>query len=243
MRETRGDSWALRAQALCDWVLFTALINAFWLLFTAAGLVVLGAAPATVAAAILIRRRLRGDVVHVWREFPAAWAGEFVRGNLVLGPPMAVTGLLAASTAAFARMGSAGSLGTVVCAIGCGFAFLLSGVLAPLYAHYELPLGRYLVTASRWLLGNLVHALLLAVAAAVVAIATFLLPGLLPFFTAGGWLVISTALCIGFFHLNERRLEERRKDQRHHDELHHDERHHDERSLDERRAAAPAAAR
>ncbi|MGN8027436.1 DUF624 domain-containing protein [Microbacterium sp. 22242] len=210
MRDSEGGSWALRAQSLCDWVLFTALINLFWLIFTVAGLVVLGAAPATVAAVTVTRRRLRGDVVHVWREFPAVWTAEFVRGNLVLGPPMAVAGLLAASTAAFSRMGAAGSLGTVVCAIGGGFAFLLSGVLAPLYAHYELPLWRYLVTASRWLLGNLVHALLLVVAAAVVAIATFLLPGLLPFFTVGVWLVVSTALCIGFFHLNERRLDERR---------------------------------
>jgi len=210
MSDTGGASWALRAQAVCDGVLFTALINVFWLAFSAAGLVIFGAAPATIAAATLIRRRLRGDVVHVWREFPAVWAAEFVRGNIVLGPPMAVTAVLAMSTATFSRMGSAGSLGTVTCAIGCGFAFLLSSVLAPLYAHYELPLGRYLPTASRWLLGNLVHVLLLIVAAAVVAIATFLLPGLLPFFTAGGWLMVSTALCIGFFHLNERRLEESR---------------------------------
>ncbi|GAA4487693.1 YesL family protein [Microbacterium panaciterrae] len=206
MRDSGGGSWALRAQSACDGVLFAALINLLWLIFAAAGLVVLGTAPATIAAVVLIRRRLRGDVVRVWREFPAVWAAEFGRANLVLAPPMAVCALLAASTVAFARMGGAGAAGTVISALCFSFAFLLCSTLAPLYAHYELPLGRYLITTSRWLLGNLVHALLLAVAAAAIVIATFFVPGILPFFSVGAWLMLSTALCIGFFDANERRL-------------------------------------
>lgn len=201
-------SWALRLHAVCEWIWFTALINLLWIAFTLAGLIVLGAAPATVTAAALTRRRLRGDRVRVVREFSRGWMNEFAAANIVVGPAMVVTALLLWGTA-HQIAGDAPALATTATAVGFVFAFLLTAVLAPLYVNYDLPRGRYLLVASRWLLANLIHGVLLAIAAVAIIVASFFLPGLIPVFSMGAWLVLSTALCLGFFAANDRRVAER----------------------------------
>ncbi|MFK4789649.1 DUF624 domain-containing protein [Microbacterium sp. ZW T5_56] len=200
-------SWALRLHAVCEWIWFTALINLLWIAFTLAGLIVLGAAPATVAAVALTRRRLRGDRVRVVREFSRGWLNDFSAANIVIGPALGLTALLLWGTTRQIA-GAAPALATAATAIGFVFAFLLAAVLAPLYVNYDLPRGRYLLVASRWLLANLIHGVLLAIAAIAIIVASFFLPGLIPVFSVGAWLVLSTALCLGFFTANDRRVAE-----------------------------------
>ncbi|MCR2825763.1 DUF624 domain-containing protein [Microbacterium sp. zg.Y909] len=203
-----GPTWALRVHAACDWVLWAMAVNALWLVFTLAGGVALGAAPATAAAAHLTRRRLRGEAFPTLRTFARVWRAEFVRSNVVLGPALAVTALLAAQAASAAL---SGTLGRPIGALTAGaavFAFVLTALLAPLYVHYDLPLHRYLPTASRWMLRNLAPSALLAVAAVVTVTASLVVPGLIPLVSIGAWLSISTALCLGFFAANDRLVAE-----------------------------------
>lgn len=84
--------------------------------------------------------------------------------------------------------------------------FALFAVVLPLYVHYELPLRAYVLTASRWMLRNLAHALLLILAGVVVVTASMILPGIIPFLSLGAWLTIDTALCLAFFAANDRHL-------------------------------------
>ena len=200
--------WALRLHAVCEWIWFTALINLLWIAFTLAGLIVLGAAPATVTAAELTRRRLRGDRVRVVRDFSRAWLREFATANIVVGPALMATALLLLATARHI-FGSGPAYVTTVTGISFVFAFLLTAVLAPLYVNYDLPRRRYLLVASRWLLGNLIHGVLLMVAALAIIVVSAFLPGLIPVFAVGAWLVVSTTLCLGFFAANDRRVAER----------------------------------
>ncbi|MCD2497916.1 MULTISPECIES: DUF624 domain-containing protein [Microbacterium] len=199
--------WALRLHAACEWIWFTALINLLWVTFTVAGLIVLGAAPATVTAAALTRRRLRGDRVRVVREFSRGWLTEFTAANVVVGPAQVATALLLLGTTT-QMLGSAPAPVVIATGFGFVFAFLLTAVLATLYVNYDLPRSRYLLVASRWLLANLIHGVLLAVAALAIVVASFFLPGLIPVFAVGAWLVVSTALCLGFFAANDRRVAE-----------------------------------
>lgn len=203
-----GSSWALRVHAACDWVLWAMVLNALWLLFTLAGAVALGAGPATVAAAHLTRRRLRGEAFPALRTFASVWRSEFLRANAVLTPALVVTALLAAQAGSAVLTGTAGRPAGVVTITAAALAFLLTALIAPLYVHYELPLHRYLPTASRWMLRNLAHTALLAVAAVAVGTASLALPGLVPFVSIGAWLSISTALCLGFFTANDRLVAE-----------------------------------
>lgn len=92
--------------------------------------------------------------------------------------------------------------------VALGVAATVTAVAVPMYAHYDLPLSRYTVVACRWMLGNLIHVVLVALGAVAVIGASWILPGIIPFLSLGAWITIDTALCIAFFTANDRRLAE-----------------------------------
>ena len=202
-------TWALRAHAVLDWVWWMAYVNALWWVFAFAGGIVFGIVPASTAAAHLTRRRLRGEVFPVARTFAAAWRRDLRKANLALGAGFLVTGMLAVGVAgqlAAAALGSVLGISTVV---ALAAAFLITAVSVPLYVHYELPLGAYLLTASRWAMRNLLHVVLLLLGAVAIAAVGSILPGVVPFLTVGAWLTLSTVLCISFFTANDRAVADR----------------------------------
>jgi len=201
--QSGGATWALRIHAACDWVLWAVTMNVLWIAFTVAGGIVLGASPAAVAAADLTRRRLRGDLFPTWREFARVWRREFVRSNAVIGPALLIATLLSIRGVALIMAGQLDAASLVVIA-AAGFAVTLTAVLVPLYAHYDLAPRRYVLVASRWLLRNLAHGLILLAAAVLIGAASAAVPGLLPFVSVGAWLALSTALCLAFFAANDK---------------------------------------
>ena len=205
---TAAPGWALRVHAAFDWIWWIATINLLWCVFTLAGGIVLGAAPASVAAAELTRRRLRGDGFAATRSFAATWRREFWRANAALGPAFAITALLAASALGQYAAGAIGTPLGILTAVALVLSFAVTAVAVPLFAHYDLPLRGYVPTAFRWALRNVPHVILLLLAAVVVVTASLILPGIIPFLSLGAWLTLSTALCIGFFTANDRRLTE-----------------------------------
>ena len=159
-----GPGWALRVHAACDWVMWAMALNVLWIVFTLAGGVVLGAAPATVAAAHVTRLRLRGEAFPALRTFARVWRSEFFRSHLVLTPALAATALLLIQVVPAVLTGTLDEPIAMVTAVAAAVAVVLTALLAPLYVHYDLPLRRYLPTASRWMLQNLAPSALLAVA-------------------------------------------------------------------------------
>ncbi len=206
-----GSTWALRLHAACDWILWAMTLNVLWLVFTLAGAVVLGAAPASVAAAHVTRRRLRGESFPVWRAFAGTWRREFRGAHIVVTPALIVATLLLLQSVAAVRRDAFGSPLDVLLVTAAAIATIVTTILVPLYVHYDLPRRAYLPTASRWMLRNLAHALLLAAAATLVVTASAVVPGLIPFVSIGAWLSISTALCVAFFAANDRAVIERRE--------------------------------
>jgi len=200
--------WAIRAHAACDWLFWVMTVNALWYLFTLAGGIVLGAAPATVAATELSRRRLRGEAFPAFSSFFKSWRREFWRANAVLGPVLFAFVLLSFNLAGFAASGTLGELPGIVSAVALVITFSVAAVVAPMYAHYDLPLSAYVLTASRWMLRNLAHVVLLVLAGTVIVTVSLMLPGVIPFLSLGAWLTVNTALCIAFFTANDRRLAE-----------------------------------
>jgi uncharacterized membrane protein YesL len=204
-RRTAGG-WALAAYHACDLVCWVAALNLLWIAGTLLGGVVLGAAPATVAAHTLARRRIRGEGVPAVRAFWRVWRAEFGRANVLLLPAGAVGGLLWLN---WLHFGTAdGAAGTVVAGavlLAAVLTLAWCAVLVPLYVHYDLPLPAYPVVASRFVLANPAPAALLLAVAAGLGAVTAAVPGLLPFLTVGAWVHLDTALCLSFFHRNDER--------------------------------------
>lgn len=204
MSPANGPSgWAILAQQGCEWILWVVQIQAAWLVGALAGGIVLGIAPASVAAAALTRRRLRGEAFGFIRAFADTWRGEFVRANALL-VPIAMGGVVLAAEAVAVTSPPLRVLLAAAALVAAG----LFTVVVPLYVHYDLPLRAYPATALRWMLRNLAGMLLLACAAVAVGGASWLVPGLVPFVTIGTWSVVTTALCLGLFAANDRALAE-----------------------------------
>lgn len=189
-------SWA-------EGLVWIAKTNFGWIVGTLAGGILLGVAPATVAAYDSCRKRLRGDDEPFAAMFARAYRAEFWRANALLLPVVVVV-LLAAGSMRLTTMASPLAWLVVVPVAAVSAAAL--ALLVPLYVHYDLPLRRYPVAASRFVLANPGPALLMLLTLAGVAIATALLPGLLPFLSIGAWIHVSTALSLSFFASNDNRV-------------------------------------
>jgi uncharacterized membrane protein YesL len=180
-------------------------VNLAWIAITVMGGVVLGFAPAAFATAAACRERLRTGHDARLREFIGIARREFWRANAILFPVVVVDVLL---VTAFTLAVQTGSL---LVAIASGAVVLVAGlatVLLPvLYAHYDIPLRRYVPTATRFVLSNPVSMALLALSCSAIAFASVLLPALVPFVSIGAWVHFSSALCLSFFHANDRRVE------------------------------------
>ncbi|WP_163536305.1 YesL family protein [Gracilibacillus sp. YIM 98692] len=71
-----------RLNSMMDSFIFLAYINALWILFTLAGLIVFGFFPATTAMYAVFRKRVMGDEsIKVFRLFWSTYRREFIKGN------------------------------------------------------------------------------------------------------------------------------------------------------------------
>ncbi|GAB2598883.1 DUF624 domain-containing protein [Kribbella endophytica] len=78
-----------------DWPLRLALVTLLWCLGVAAGLVLAGVAPATIAAHQVLADYRDEPEVRPWAAFWSSWRSWLGRGQLVLGLPLATVWVLA----------------------------------------------------------------------------------------------------------------------------------------------------
>lgn len=198
--------WAVRVHAACSVIAWCCALNALWLAFTLLGGVVLGIGPATAAACILVRNRMRGDETIHRRDFARLWRRELWRGSAVILPAVVVPVLLLSNYALFSALGpQAGAarlatLAALVLAVGAG------AHVGPMYAHYDLPLRSYPVKAMRFALARPASTVLLLLVFAALAFPSAAVPVLPAIVSIGAWLHVSTWLCVRFFEENEARL-------------------------------------
>lgn len=119
---------------LLDWPARLAVVTALWLLGVAAGLVVAGVAPATLASHQLLQAYLDDAEVRPWSRFWSAWRAWLGRGQVVLGLPLATVWVLAFYLAALRQTFWALPLSVVT------FGYLVSLWLLPAAAISAGPL-------------------------------------------------------------------------------------------------------
>ena len=193
-----------RAYSFFDTLAWIACLNLLWIASTLLGLGVFGVGPATAAAQVLVRKRARGEAAPLVRSFAAEYVRSFVRANVLALPVLAAAGALVLNWNYFSRGG--GLLPQLMAAgIFVSGIFLVGAAcyLFPMYARYELPLARYLLMSPRFAVRHLAGTVILLFVTAAVAYASSVLPGLIPFFSAGAWLYLTGWLCDRFFTAND----------------------------------------
>lgn len=191
----------MKAFNLCNTVFWIAKLNAAWLAGTLLGAVILGLGPSTTAAFDCARRQQRGDPVSLQQVFRAAYTREFARANLLTLPVMFVAAMLFLNW----QYASSPVLATGLIVVGLLFAGSVC-VLFPMFAHYELRLGSYYVTASRFAVRYLPGTTILLFVLSTITFVSYLIPGLLLFFSFGVWIYLDSYLCGKLFEQNEANL-------------------------------------
>jgi uncharacterized membrane protein YesL len=200
-----SEGWTARLHGAFATIAWCCALNVLWIAFTLLGGIVLGIGPATVAACILVRRRMRGESIQL-RDFASVWRREFVRGSLVILPVVVLPIVLLSNYMYFSSLGPSvtaarlATLGVFVLALGA------SAYVGPMYAHYDAPLWSYPVKAVRFALARPASTVVLLFVFAALAFASAAMPILLGTVSIGAWLQTSTWLCVRFFTENEDRL-------------------------------------
>lgn len=200
-------SFSAKVYSFFHTVLWIACLNLLWVGFTAVGLGVLGVGPATAAAHILVRRRIRRDAASLPWTFVKEYRRNFAKANTLALPVLLAGAALWLNWKYF----SAGSdlPSQLMAASTFAAAIFLAGTgchLFPMFARYELPLAQYLPMASRFALRNLAGTAILLFVTACVVFASQSVPGLIPFFSIGAWLYLTGWLCDRFFTANDESL-------------------------------------
>lgn len=199
-----AGSFSAKAYSFFDTLLWIACLNLLWIVFSIAGLGVFGVGPATAAAQILVRRRVRGGAAPLFRAFTREFGRNFGRGNGLALPVLLAGGALGLNWNYFS---ASGDLLSQLMAAGVFLAaiFLVAVVchLFPMFARYELPLPQYLLMSSRFALRHLAGTAILLFVTAAALYASRALPGLIPFFSVGAWLYVTGWLCDRFFAAND----------------------------------------
>ncbi len=198
-------SATVRLHRLFGSIAWCCALNAMWIAFTLLGGVVLGIGPATVAACVLCRRRMRGESIQL-RDFATTWWREFARGTAVVLPMAIVTLALLSNYAFFSTLGPGASAARLVTLVTLVLAIGAASYVAPMYAHYDLPLRSYALKATRFALTHPASTIILLFVFAVFAVASAVMPVLLAIVSFGAWWQASTWLCLRFFQENEDRL-------------------------------------
>lgn len=193
-----------KAQSAAETATWVVKLNAWWWLLTAAGLGILGAGPATAAAATAVRRRSDGDLVR-FRDVVGTYRREFLGANLALTPALLVLALLGCNLLYF----SAGPASYATPQLVTLIALVIFGTaccyLGPLYAYYELPRRRYITTAIRITLARPLWSVLMALVTTAIIVAGSRIMLLVPLLAVGLWVHTCSWLGIRFFAENENR--------------------------------------
>lgn len=125
----------------CDWVMKLAIANLLWIGFTLLGLVVLGAAPATVALFSIVRKWVMGEKdIPIMKTFWQYYRKDFIKSN-ILGLLFFVIGFVLYVDFRFVlNYEGVWNIVLLIMVVAVCAAYLLTlAYFFPVYVHFELP--------------------------------------------------------------------------------------------------------
>ncbi|GAA0592303.1 YesL family protein [Virgibacillus siamensis] len=130
-----------RVNQACEWVMKLAIANLLWIGFTLLGLVVLGAAPATVALFSIVRKWVMGETdFPVLKTFWKYYRKDFIQSN-ILGLFFFVIGFVLYVDVRFVlNYEGVGNIVLLILVVAVCAAYLLTAAyIFPVFVHFESP--------------------------------------------------------------------------------------------------------
>ena len=152
--------WTARLYDATNLVVLLAQLNLLLIVFTLLGGVVLGLAPALVAAATCIRSARRNELHRPFQTFARTWSAQFFSANAALLPLVLAIGLLGWGYISFSLSGEGASVQRIVSLVAFAVATVMLVWATAMMAHYDLPRGRVIPLALRFSLLNLIPSVL-----------------------------------------------------------------------------------
>lgn len=168
----------------CEWIMRLAYLNLLWILFSVAGLFILGLFPSTAAMCAVIRKWLRGEGdTSVFQNFSSAYRCYFLKAN-VLGYILLGLGIVIfVDIRLFANID--GLVGVLLLAIGFACLFLYCIVLLyvfPVLVSLHTSLFQTIKYALLIGISSLPFTLLMGMSILMLGIVFFYIPALSIFF-------------------------------------------------------------
>lgn len=205
----RGGSpsahWTTRVHDVASLVATVGALNALILVFTLAGGVILGIAPALVASAHCVRERRLGRLGGLAKEFASVWRRELIRANIAILPLLGALVALGWSYLVFSVAGPDATPQRIMTLIALAFLAASAAWAVSICAAYDTPAARVGIVATRLVLANPFASLLQLVVIIALGHASSWFTGLPVFLAFGAWSYASTALALHAFAVNEGR--------------------------------------
>lgn len=198
---------AARAYYFFDALTWIALLNVAFIGFTVLGGIIFGFSPALIAASGLVRRRAKGETFRIFPAFWKSWKTELVPANILLLPVAVVLAGLTSSWQFFrtAPDNLSSTLAALILAV-MAICLTVVSVLIPMVNHYDIRRGGAVPAAISLTLANPLLLILNGLILAGTVLATAQIPGILPFFSFGVAIYLTTRVALDFFVRNEDRL-------------------------------------
>lgn len=189
-----NSSWLEgRIYGICEWITKLAYVNILWWLFTLAGAIVFGVAPATVALFTVVRKWLlfNDNDVPIFKTFLSTYKKEFLRANkigLYIGGGAYI---LYIDFLYLVNIGETFQLAFSVflCVILVFYAITLL-YLFPIYVHYELRFLQYIKYSFFIGMANPLMTLTMFFSIILLTVLFMYIPGLIPFFSISSLSVV-----------------------------------------------------
>lgn len=182
-----------RIYGICEWITRLAYVNILWGLFTLAGAIILGVAPATVALFTVVRKWLlfSDNDVPIFKTFLNTYKKEFWRANkigLFIG---LVSYVLYIDFLYIANVREAFQLAfSVFLIVILVFYAITLLYLFPIYVHYELRFLQYVKYSFFIGMANPLMTLTMFLSIILLTVLFMYIPGLIPFFSVSSFSVV-----------------------------------------------------
>lgn len=182
-----------RIYGICEWITRLAYVNILWGLFTLAGAIILGVAPATVALFTVVRKWLlfSDNDVPIFKTFLNTYKKEFWRANkigLFIG---LVSYVLYIDFLYTANVREAFQLAfSVFLFVILVFYAITLLYLFPIYVHYELRFLQYVKYSFFIGMANPLMTLTMFLSIILLTVLFMYIPGLIPFFSVSSFSVV-----------------------------------------------------
>ncbi|MFC4402688.1 YesL family protein [Gracilibacillus xinjiangensis] len=166
-----------------EWMFKLFILNFLWVLFTIAGIGVLGIFPATIALYATIRKELQSEHdIKIFSSFISYFKREFLKANLY-GYSVTIAGaLLFFNIRVLAQLPST-ALNAALTLFTYALIIVLSLIaiyLPPLYVHFELKFLTYFKYAIILIIGKPLQTFMMIVVILVLLVTFYYLPVLFP---------------------------------------------------------------